>query len=251
MKKYFLGFWAIMVVLSFSSGAGAIAIGSFITIDDQIGSSQVYYGGSIKPGATSYDDVIGIPNFSVDSLKASLIENGTKIQVVLQGDYFGTDYAKETSPWGHIGDLYISSRGWKVDSPADNARFDTFKQSEGWDYVVSKATGTTGKIYALNFGSITPSGNEGHWSGYRTDQAYTGGYGDEKGSATWELDSTNKTLTIKFDSLGMDPSAIGYHWTMACGNDVVEGGGTPVPEPGTLVLLGLGFLGLVVSRLKK
>mgnify|MGYP002814578053 FL=1 len=49
----------------------------------------------------------------------------------------------------------------------------------------------------------------------------------------------------------MDPSAIGYHWTMACGNDVVEGGGTPVPEPGTLFLLGLGFLGLVVSRLKK
>ena len=62
---------------------------------------------------------------------------------------------------------------------------------------------------------------------------------------------TLQTLTFEFSSMGLDPNKIGYHWTMACGNDVVEGGGTPVPEPGTLFLLGLGFLGLVVSRLKK
>jgi hypothetical protein len=59
------------------------------------------------------------------------------------------------------------------------------------------------------------------------------------------------SLFSVFSSMGLAPDKIGYHWTMACGNDVVEGGGTPVPEPGTRFLLGLGFLELGASRLRK
>lgn len=40
------------------------------------------------------------------------------------------------------------------------------------------------------------------------------------------------------------------HWTMSCGNDEIEGGAqiTKVSEPGSILLLGLGLLGLVATR---
>lgn len=42
------------------------------------------------------------------------------------------------------------------------------------------------------------------------------------------------------------------HWTMSCGNDAIDGrvALTKVPEPSPFVLLGLGLVGLVVTRRK-
>jgi len=49
---------------------------------------------------------------------------------------------------------------------------------------------------------------------------------------------------------GMDIQNIAAHWTMSCGNDVVEGC-APVPEPQTLLLMGIGLLGLAFAGRKK
>lgn len=65
------------------------------------------------------------------------------------------------------------------------------------------------------------------------------------------LDSYYRTVSFDISSLGLG-STFDFmaHWTMSCGNDVLEGGTsiTSVPEPGTVMLLALGLLGLLWSR---
>jgi hypothetical protein len=52
-------------------------------------------------------------------------------------------------------------------------------------------------------------------------------------------------LTYTFDiSFLTNPDEIGFHWAMYCGNDVIEGQSSRVPEPGTLFLLCFGLAGL-------
>lgn len=241
MKKLFLGSMLFILALFISSGAGAL------TINDSTSGLTTYYGGAIKPTAGSYDDVIGV--FPVDSLTAT--QTATTTTVVLSGPYFGTNHAKEISQYGHIGDLYISSTGWKVNNPADHARYDTFDSNEGWDYVITYSN-PFAYVYSLNnFGGITMTGNElNHWIGYRANQAYEGGYsGSSLYTGTSSLDSVLQTLTFTFPNLG-PVDLMGYHWTVACGNDVVEGGGTPIPEPATMLLLGSGLLGIAGLRRK-
>jgi hypothetical protein len=252
MKKYFLAILGIMVALSFSSWAGAITTGSF-SINDTMGSSQVYYGGTGQGEQTygPYYDVIGGSNFEVDSLVATKDSNG-KITVVLTGPYFSTGYAAGSWGVGQPGDLYISSTGWHMVSPDNHGKNDVFDPAlEGWNYVVkfSRTNGPNNTFLYSFGGNYTQTGSENYWGGFRSQQAFQGGYSSQISAATSTL--SGNTLTFIFDGTNLDPALIGYHWTMGCGNDVVEGGGTPVPEPGTLFLLGLGFVGLVVSRLRK
>ncbi|MFC1646254.1 PEP-CTERM sorting domain-containing protein [Candidatus Omnitrophota bacterium] len=155
--------------------------------------------------------------------------------------------------------------------------------NQTWDYVVdltSWGISSPGNpdpgagnynLIAVNLAMGSPSGYilsgadyTGPWSSYAIRDSHPvaavlgGGSGDLVGFSGWGSGSTTQ---YTFDLSGLPAGGLNLgtsgqfniSWTQNCANDVMLEtiGYTPIPEPATLSLLGLGLLGLVGFRKKK
>jgi hypothetical protein len=193
-----------------------------VTISDRAGGA-IYWGGkyvNIKPSA--YGDYIG-RRTAVDQME--VIMSNDVVTVKITGPYFfnyvhNVNRTRDALP----GDLYISSQGWKVSGTPPYSK-DIFEASEGWDYVVSLEKKT---VYKLKFSDIMMTSALPHGSRYRAHQAWRGGYGEAIDDA--EVILTDKGLSFTFSVRNMAlHSEIGVHWTMKCGNDIIEGSASLPP----------------------
>ena len=89
-----------------------------------------------------------------------------------------------------------------------------------------------------DLGSVTNSLN--FWAGLETNPMQ--GSGD---TYIWEF-----AFDISQVSGFAGASSISFHNILECGNDMIEGTYNIVPEPGTILLIGLGLLGIGVIRKK-
>jgi len=222
-----------------------------------------------------YGDVIsdaGVDIYDVQGMDAS--RSGSVLTVTIYTNFAGN--AGVESRWTRngtgigYGDLFLSS-GW---DPHGSGFYDTDNAANGnhWTYAFAlddafSTTGGIGTIYALGAGT---AGNHNpdallsdHFMKCSSGCVYRNG--QEVAVNTARASATNTTgtwtvgngfLSFSFDTSGLDldPDNFGFHWTMYCGNDVIEGlGPVTVPEPATadVFLLGLGLIALVVMRQRK
>jgi hypothetical protein len=81
----------------------------------------------------------------------------------------------------------------------------------------------------------------------------TGGYSMGTTSVVWSFGTSgvNNMVGVDLSGLNLGNDQWSFVWgTATCGNDTISGQSVGVPEPGSLLLLGVGFAGLGVYRRK-
>lgn len=205
-----------------------------------------------------YGDVIGSEdNFDIELVQIALYDDIKSMAVSIKTNYSG-NAGDGVSLDTDFGDFFISTDYW---TPYGSSPYlsDNSSNGEDWEYVFDVSEN---KLYDIqdNQDSILLSQDVMPNSGwiFRNGQEVlidpTGldALSETTGSSQIaHYDGYNYNFVIHYGDLDWDLNKMGFHWTMTCGNDVIEGGAeAPVPEPTTMLLLTTGLLGLAGARRK-
>ncbi len=251
----------------------ALLLGSQGALATPFDIADTYYGGDDH----GYGDVIGnTAHFDVQGMNVSLV--GTQLSVDIftsfagRGDdrLFANLTGRPASTVNGVrqgvgyGDLFLAS-GW---NPAGSAPYlgDNHTTGTLWTYGFAlddrwSSSGGNGTLYRLNGASNDANAllSEDFFSGgiYRNGQEIAvdtaqSALLETLGTGSWLVDAANGRLSMQFDIAGtglLNAQELALHWAMSCGNDVIEGAwNMPVPEPGSLLLFGIGMTALAGRR---
>ena len=207
-------------------------------------------------------DVVGDPKkFDVDSMQLTIDDATGDVEIKIATNY------EQGNGNTDFGDLFISTNGWKVDGKASKHYVTDKYQPDSWDYVLHGNDQTQANdIFNVKDDKILLSQdwhdvNGVHYDngGIREDSevSYDGTGQDAVGQFKFGFTPAQGngwnyvTYSFNLASLGLSPTDelnLAFHWTMTCANDVIQGSfyrpGSAVPEPGTMMLMGMGLIGL-------
>lgn len=214
---------------------------------------DTYIGAAHDGVANTSDYYNPTPNVSYDVTRMDVTFSTTAISAKIYSNYFGAWVSGASKT--ELGDLFLSTDGWKPSGAAPYGTDDS-TNGEKWEHVVdlnqssiaAKASSGDVTLRQTNAsegvivnGSVRDA-QEWQWISYLNSASPTG---------TWQILSDLSGYYLLIESALSDAFAgvttLGMHWTMACGNDVIEGPTSsmaPVPEPSTIIMLGVGLAGL-------
>ena len=156
------------------------------------------------------------------------------------------------------GDLFVSTSGWHPYGAAPYKDDSALTGGERWEYAVDLASGSNASLYATNQGltgmSTAPHGYIDRAGQETTFTPFAGQAAVGSGNWSIQLDPTGQDHVLHIAvgvPVDFSNDALGFHCAMTCGNDVIECGMPPVPEPATLSLMSLGLGGIAALRKRK
>ena len=242
--------------------------------DTYWGGRPVYTNSNIAAVSFNHDVVGSLDVFDLTGYEVVQDLSTDSLQVIIHGNYFDNLLVGQGLETTQMGDLFISTDGL-VDNDTEAATLtDYFNSSETkavdyttWEYGVQLGTYLNGdgllsgqNVLAGDVHQITDADAQikrswlnKDWSVYRSNQEVSLNFAHDANStdASWYIDTTggNNFLSItinNFTSLFGVYEKLGFHWTMSCGNDVLEFEWTnvnPVPEPQTVAIYGVLAMG--------
>jgi hypothetical protein len=231
-----------------------------ITIDDnRSGGNWTYSGVDYKGINIGNEDQEVEPNMVTNQVwdLEGFFQEGSMLSMV-----GGFDYKNGVDHGGHnygSGDIFISVG----DAPTYGIEGATL--NNGYEYAIDLDFNTsTYKVYGLDAGSVlkdvienqnTPESSPWAFEHTNEDLLAEGTFLYEAGLSDGDTGFKGGT---HYSLSGFDLGFLGAnadffaHFTMECGNDNLMGQGTtPVPEPATMLLLGVGVMGLGVLNRKR